>query len=589
MAVEEFFELFKTPWEFYVPNRRYDLLISTVEEMPTDLNAGAVIIYQSCATRYDDELGIAVVSQTKPGWVDWNGMEFPVYGNLATLQAFAPPVLHHRETRQAVGCFVNSELPAVRIGFDVFEEVAFLLTEGQPSENAGVPTLDLHISLLQATMVGLGIAFVEVPPVPAGYDFMVCLTHDVDFVGIRDHKWDHTMWGFLYRSVVGSLARALRGQLPWSRCLRNWAAACSLPLVHLGLREDFWLEFDRYQEIEKDFGSTFFFIPFKDMAGTAGGAAAPRRRAAKYDFGDIQKDVVALLKNGREIGLHGIDAWHSPVNGRAELQRIQESTGQTEIGTRMHWLYWNHASPCILEEAGFSYDSTFGYNDALGFRAGTTQPFRPLGVERLLELPLNIQDSAMFYSGRMKLTEAEALVVCKAVIKSISSLGGALTLNWHTRSLSPERLWGDFYMRLLSEIRTHRVWFGTGEEVVGWFRRRRALQFQVQRGGKGEGIVALISPDGYSDPSFTVRTYQAACSSDKSVPGFRMPAYTDYLWEGEEVLMFDKSDGPRFRLSDRTRGHRQDVEWLSLRDGISEIPREERLLQGRHSRRHTFT
>ena len=29
-AVEEFFELFKTPWEFFVPGRRYDLLVSTV-------------------------------------------------------------------------------------------------------------------------------------------------------------------------------------------------------------------------------------------------------------------------------------------------------------------------------------------------------------------------------------------------------------------------------------------------------------------------------------------------------------------------------------------------------------------------------
>ena len=43
----------------------------------------------------------------------------------------------------------------------------------------------------------------------------------------------------------------------------------------------------------------------------------------------------------------------------------------------------------------------------------------------------------------------------------MSSSGGALTVNWHTRSLSPERLWGDFYKELLAEIQTHRVWFGT--------------------------------------------------------------------------------------------------------------------------------
>ena len=84
----------------------------------------------------------------------------------------------------------------------------------------------------------------------------------------------------------------------------------------------------------------------------------------------------------------------------------------------MHWLYWKEASPKVLEDAGFTYDSTFGYNDAIGFRAGTTQPFCPLGAERLLELPLNIQDSAMFYSDRMMLSETEALNACREVIQS---------------------------------------------------------------------------------------------------------------------------------------------------------------------------
>ncbi len=88
-------------------------------------------------------------------------------------------------------------------------------------------------------MVTAGVAFVEIPPVPAGYDFIGCLTHDVDFVGIKDHRFDHTMWGFLYRCFVVSLIRALRGKLEWSKCLLNWKAGLSLPLVHLGLRDDF--------------------------------------------------------------------------------------------------------------------------------------------------------------------------------------------------------------------------------------------------------------------------------------------------------------------------------------------------------------
>jgi hypothetical protein len=535
-VVEEFFQLFKTPWEFFVPGRGYDLLISTLEEIPEGLSAPALVVYQSRSTRFDEQLGVIAESRTGRDWVEWNGGAFPVYGSLATLQADAPPLLRRRRTPEMVGYFVDSKLPTVRIGFDLFYEVGFLLSKGQPSENSRVPTLDLHISLLRAIMATLGVSFVEVPPVPAGYDFMVCLTHDVDFVGIRDHKCDHTMWGFLYRSLIGSFVAALRGEQSWSRCRRNWAAALSLPLVHLGLREDFWLEFDRYLEIERGFGSTFFFIPFKNVAGTVASTPAPPRRAAKYDLAGMKEQVVGLLESGCEIGLHGIDAWQSSQSGRAELHRIQELTGQADMGTRMHWLYWNEVSPRVLEEAGFSYDSTFGYNDAVGFRAGTTQAFCPLSAERMLELPLNIQDSAMFYSDRMRLSEEEGLGACKAIIQSVSSSGGALTVNWHTRSLSPERLWGDFYAELLREIQEHRVWFGTAQEVVGWFRKRRALRFESVR-REDDGIrVALSSPTGRSDPSFTVRVHHPTPVPPESGLPSCMPASADHSWNGAEAL-----------------------------------------------------
>jgi hypothetical protein len=537
-AVQEFFQLFKTPWEFYVPQKSYDLVLTTREEIPKDLSARVLVIYHSHPIRFDDQIGVVTESRRRCDWVEWQGVEFPVYGDLAVFQSVGRPLVRRRQTPEMVGSvIVGPERSTVRIGFDLFDEVAFLLSQGQPAENARFPTLDTHISLLRAIMVSLGIPFVEVPPVPAGYDFMGCLTHDVDFVGIRDHKCDHTMWGFLYRCLVGSLLRALGGRLSWSKCLQNWTAALSLPLVYLGSRDDFWLEFERYMEIERGFGSTFFFIPFKNVAGTLGSTPAPKRRAAKYDVARIREQVVKLLENGCEVGLHGIDAWQNLQSAQSEQSRIREITGQLELGTRMHWLYWKESSPKTLEEAGFTYDSTFGYNDAVGFRAGTTQPFCPLGAECLLELPLNIQDSAMFYSDRMKLSETEALNACRELIHSMSLSGGALTVNWHTRSLSPERLWGDFYAKLLKEIQTYRVWFGTAREIVRWFRKRRALRFDSVNFEENGVRVALSSPAGRSEPSFTVRFHHPRFVSGNSGFPVGMPAHTDYQWCGaEEVL-----------------------------------------------------
>jgi hypothetical protein len=199
------------------------------------------------------------------------------------------------------------------------------------------------------------------------------------------------------------------------------------------------------------------------------------RRAVRYDVDDIGDWARRLEDLGFEIGVHGIDAWCSEARGREELGRVAAITGSDEIGIRMHWLCYEDATPARLEAAGYSYDSTCGYNDAVGFRAGTSQAFRPLSTLRLLELPLHIQDTALFYPKRLHLSEDEAARRCQTVWQSVERHGGVLTILWHERSLAPERQWGQFYERLLETLRGRSTWFGTAGDVVQWFRRRRAL------------------------------------------------------------------------------------------------------------------
>jgi hypothetical protein len=537
-VVEEFFQLFKTPWEFYIQDHSYDCVIATSEDIPEHLNAELLVIYHSDAIAFDHRADANVQSRGRCDWIEWRGTELPIYGDLAVLGLDGEPFVQRKATGEPVAIDIEGlEQPAVRIGYDLFYEVEFLLSQGQPAENARIPTLDTHISLLRAIIVSRGVPIVEIPPTPAGYDFMACLTHDVDFVGIRDHKCDHTMWGFIYRCLVASPLQALRGRFSWSKCRQNMVAAASLPLVHLAFLDDFWLEFERYMEIEKESRSTFFFLPFKNVPGTLNNTTAPKRRGGKYDVREMKTQLLALLDRGFEVGLHGIDAWHNSESARAELRRIGDLTGQADLGVRMHWLYWKDKSPRVLEDAEVEYDSTFGYNDAIGFRAGTAQPFCPMIAQRLLELTLNIQDSAMFYSDRMKLSDAGALEACRALIHSMTLFGGVLTVNWHTRSLSPERLWGDFYTKLLGEIRAHRVWFGTARDVVAWFRKRRALLFGPVQFGLGRVNVALSGAVKDSAPAFTVRVHYPMHVRDKSGAIRCTPAFMDAQWNGEESLV----------------------------------------------------
>jgi hypothetical protein len=538
-AAQEFFQLFKSPWEPYRPEHSYDFLIVTSEQVPSNLKAGVLLIYNSRRTSVDSEIGIVIQSVHQSDWFEWDASAFPIYGNAAVLEGAGQPFLWRRGKAGAVGLEFSEPAPqTIRIGYDLFEEVAFLLSQGQPPGNAPIPTLDIHISLLRSIMVGSGNPFIEIPPVPAGYDFMACLSHDVDFTGIREHRLDMTMWGFLYRATLGSLFDALRGKRSWSKLLQNWKAAFSVPLVYLGWLEDFWLEFDRYLEIEKGLNATYFFIPFKNHPGGLKTGPAPRHRAAKYDLAENKEELRKLREQGCEVGLHGIDAWRDLQAAQIESARICEMTGQSKIGVRMHWLYFEEESPRTLDRAGFSYDSTFGYNDALGFRAGTTQVFSPPNAERLLELSLNIQDTAMFYPSRMNLSELKAIDSCKKLLQITATMGGVVTVNWHTRSLSPERLWGDFYATLLDEMRRYRVWFGTAQEIVTWFRNRRALSFEDVQFTEGQNLhlkISGISPE--QRPPFLVRVHRRRSrTSQDSARTTVEPAYSDIPWNSVGAL-----------------------------------------------------
>jgi len=476
----EFFELFKTPWEIWRAEGVYSVLVSTTGELPEGQGTPAVV-FGNGEQAWERAAGLA---RRNPGSASSEGAvlkvgeeTLPIYGSVSFFQENGA-VLARGEPGAAALVVEAAQRRVARIGYDLFPEVGLLLAKGQPVGNAASPALDLHIGLLREAILRAGAVVAEVPPVPKGARFIACLTHDVDFVYLRQHLFDHSMWGFLYRATVGSTLDFAQGRKPFSKLAANWAAALKLPLVHLGICKDFWQQFDGYLKVENGRPSTFFIIPFKDRPGKPRTSAANPKRATKYDVGDVPEWMQRLQENGCEVALHGIDAWTDQGKAKEESARIGACAGRNPIGLRMHWLYFSEESPKILDDAGFEYDSTCGYNEAVGYRAGTSQVFRPLGVERLLELPMHIQDTALFYPGRMHLREEEAWKRCERMAGRAQKHGGVLTLLWHDRSLAPERLWGEFYKKLLDHTESLGAWFATAEQTVAWFRKRRDIRFK---------------------------------------------------------------------------------------------------------------
>jgi hypothetical protein len=540
-AVEEFFELFKTPWEFYRPGRRYDVVVATADDIP-ELDATLVVIYGSDIKSTDAHSGFVARSRRQGGSLSYKGTSLPIYGDVLSFvdgDAGIPCVTADSGT---AGLRVHSaNVTIFRLGYDLFQEVRLLLSAGQPRENAHIPTLDIHISMLREWILNAGVSFLEIPPAPAGHRFSICLTHDIDFVGIRNHKFDHTMWGFLYRSTVGAIHNFLRRRIPLTRLLKIWRAAATLPFVYLGWAKDFWDPFDWYLRAEKNLPATYFLIPFKRRTGEQVSARNASRRATEYDITDLSQRTTTLLQEGFEIGVHGIDSWHSVEKGREELARIAAVTGESRIGIRMHWLLHDQNTFRVLEEAGYTYDSSLGYNETVGYRSGTTQAFRPSGARTLLELPVHIQDGALFYPQRLDLSEPEAWKRCETLMENATKLGGVLTVLWHDRSHGPERFWGDFYLRLLQTLRSLDGWFGTAAQVVGWFRKRREVRFELVEAADGTTRTCLSYQGEEILPPLNIRVHrQFGKAIDPESRGERAAMFVDIPWNGETDAELDR-------------------------------------------------
>jgi hypothetical protein len=495
--VREFFELLKTPWEIFSSGKTYDVVLSTREFAP--VGHPSPLLLHFFADDGTDGRNRAP-GQTDPSFgstLSHAGLPLPIYGPLETFRTGESSLLIEVSSRvPAIAAQRSGPTTSVRIGYNLFREVEFLLTEGQAVARADIPTLERHLALLRDLITRAGLPLAEIPPAPADAPYLVCLTHDIDHPVMRRHRWDHTMAGFLARTVFVAPLNWLRRRVSFRDLLRHWAGAARLPLVHFGLIRDPWQEFAAdYLATEEGLGATYFFIPEPDQPGRRHDGPAPAKRAARYSLADVRPQLQRIAEAGNEIALHGLDAWRdasSAAREHATLCAAAESTGR---GVRMHWLYFDRNSPRQLESAGFSYDSTFGYNATIGYRAGTAQAFQPPGCERLLELPLHVMDTALFYPSYLNLTPDEAKKRILQMLAEVAEHGGALTFNWHDRSLYPDRLWGTAYLEVVAEMKRRGAWFPTAAEAVEWFRHRRAVSFTTQPQDQGRlAVCAQIPP-----------------------------------------------------------------------------------------------
>jgi len=352
-------------------------------------------------------------------------------------------------------------------GNDYFQKICKELHSGKC--HAHQPSVELLLNNLRNELKQYS-TLVEIPASPWQHPYMLALTHDVDNISAKQSS---------LRSVGVAAVRCMLQS--------NIKKGFELILAKFGLGQDPWLLFERWKQIERELGvrSTFYIIPPHNIP-----ICSHPYRDARYTMS--QDQITDLQDGGWEVGVHGMNNWIHAGEGIAELSAVKGG-----IGNRTHWLLRNWASWCYLDLAGYEYDSTFGYDDDIGFRAGTTQAYCPFGASRLLELPLHIQDMGLL--GKtcwaqskgmwiklpcLNATEDEAKRLCKELFNYAKLFGGTITLLWHYESIAAPRDWTEMYQYLVAYAKQEGAWITTAKNVVEWFRVRRSTKITYSIVGK---------------------------------------------------------------------------------------------------------
>jgi hypothetical protein len=310
------------------------------------------------------------------------------------------------------------------------------------------------------------------------HPYTVVLTHDIDVLSVVGLPPGHTLAGFFYRCLVENMARIVRGHISLRQYGTSILAALQYLPASVGLGLDAWAKsIDTMLSIERTHGvrSTLFFIPLYGQPGVQpeNGKPAPGNRAAYYCLTDYRGLLRDLALEGWEIGVHGVNAWRSVEDARCELSVLREACPEQEhFGIRMHWLYktpgmWKH-----LDEAGYSYDATFGWNDRVGFPGGRYVPFESEGAKTLMVLPLNIQDGALLGREHGNLSPVDAWQKVEGVLDEAKANGAVVTILWHNNSFVAPRFWGDIYEQILCQAKVDGAKISTAGQAIAEFRGR---------------------------------------------------------------------------------------------------------------------
>jgi peptidoglycan/xylan/chitin deacetylase (PgdA/CDA1 family) len=225
------------------------------------------------------------------------------------------------------------------------------------------------------------------------------------------------------------------------------------------LRDHYWC-FEKIMEVEETAGvrSTFFFLN-ETYPVSVLRPSSWRLGAGYYDVShDRVKEVIRRLDmQVWEIGLHGS---YLSYKDRDLLERekseLESIVGHAVVGVRQHYLNLDENTWEMQADAGFLYDSSYGYRSEIGFKEGRYFSFKPMPGRRFRVVPLALMDSCVM---NRKNPLAEAM----NIVEIAEEKRACLVLNWHQRVFNKREFAGylEIYLKLIEECKRKKAAFYT--------------------------------------------------------------------------------------------------------------------------------
>lgn len=263
------------------------------------------------------------------------------------------------------------------------------------------------------------------------------------FTALISHDIDLPYFYGNFRSELSEVLSYTRGAGKY----RHASDLLNLTKNMLGFGKDPYETFDYIckQEKKREILSTWFILMSRDNQW--GLKKKKYRRRLRW-----------LVSHGYEIGIHpGYDSAFDVETIRCEKEAVERMAGTQISGVRNHFLRF--AVPNSLhnyEQLGLLYDSTLGYAEQDGFRAGIAAPFKPFDINtrtiiNVIEIPLIIMDGVLQdYQG---MSPQKGLMEIQRLIDVVATCNGTITFNWHNTFLAGDfNPWRDVYEKSLDYL-----------------------------------------------------------------------------------------------------------------------------------------